>query len=353
MTQEHKHYIGAFDPGYGGGKVALVGPRGNLLTGIVPAVVGMGKTDLGLLSLGDVGRHRRRRLPDAVVFDDITYLVGHNVERYAEPMKGMDFQRLRGGAEIRALFYDVVYQVLGPGHYTLSLLIGLPVEVMVEKQRAVATLRSLNQWMVGEHCYTVNDDEMIVDVQAVELMAQPIGALFAWGMDNQGRWTRGRDALRASVGVLDIGFNTLDLFAIEGIEVAKRYTDGDTLGMRRAAEHLIQMVDDAYDKEISLHQADALIRDGSPTFSTPQGEVDLQPMVDQALSRAASGILSFVQKPDKWGSGRQFDHLLVTGGGAEALRSQLHEAFPRAHIMANPVVANAIGLARNAQQVFE
>jgi hypothetical protein len=113
------------------------------------------------------------------------------------------------------------------------------------------------------------------------------------------------------------------------------------------------MIDDAYDKEISLHKADSLIRDGSPMFSTPRGEVNLQSMVDQALSRAASGILSFVQKPDKWGSGRQFDHLLITGGGAEALRSQLHEAFPRAHVMANPVLANATGLARYAQQVFE
>jgi len=59
-----------------------------------------------------------------------------------------------------------------------------------------------------------------------------------------------------------------------------------------------------------------------------------------------------VRQGDKWGNGRQFHHQLITGGGAEALRSQLSEAFPRAYIMPRPVLANAIGLARLAQQAF-
>ena len=88
-------------------------------------------------------------------------------------------------------------------------------------------------------------------------------------------------------------------------------------------------------------------------LDAPAQKIDPRPLIDDALQRAASGILSFVRQSDKWGSGRQFHHQLITGAGAEALRSQLSEAFPRAYIMPEPVLVNAIGLARLAQQAFE
>jgi hypothetical protein len=343
-------YVGAFDPGFGGGKGAIVTPKG-MLTAMVPSIVGMGDTNVGQLSLGDLGRQRRRGLPDSVVINDVTYLVGDGVERYAEPMRGLDFQRLRKGPEIRALFYDTFYHILGPGQHTLKLLIGLPVEVMLDDHRAKSTYSALHEWMVREHAFTVNDESVTLTVSAVSTMAQPVGALFAWGLNEDGRWDK-RQSFHATVGVLDIGFNTLDLFAIEGAEIARHYTDGDTLGMRRAAEHLIQAVDAAYDMRISHHKADQLIRSRKPELHTPQGLVALDDLVNEALNRAASGILSFVQRADKWGDGRQFAYQLITGGGAEALRSQIEDAFPRAYIMPDPVTANAVGLARYAQRAF-
>lgn len=346
-----EEYVGAFDPGYGEGKLALNGPDG-VTTATVPSIVGMGHTDIGRLSLGDVGRQRRRSLPDRVVFDGVSYLVGEGAGRYADPMDEMDFLRLRKGPAVRGLFYDVLHRGLGEGHHQVSLLVGLPVEVMADDGAADATLRCLEDWMIGVHEFTVNDQQVTVRVKDVAVLAQPVGSFFAWGFNDAGAWTRSRSDLNASIGILDIGFNTLDLFAVEGAEIAARYTDGDTLGMRRAAEYLIRSVDDAHDMVLSLHQADQLIRNPHPTLHTAQGQVDLGPMVEQALNHAASGILSFVQRSDQWGSGRQFAYQLITGGGAEALRSQLQEAFPRAYILPEPVTANAVGLARYAQRVF-
>jgi hypothetical protein len=302
--------------------------------------------------MGGLGRQRRRNLPDEVLIDGVTYLVGENVHRYAEPLQRTDFHRLQGGPEMQALFYANVCQLLGSGRHQLNVLVGLPVEVMADEKRTDATLRSLREWMATRHRFAVEGKEIDLVVHAVKALPQPVGALFAWGMTDSGRWVKGADALRSPTGVLDIGFNTVDLFAIEGGEVARRYTDGDTLGMRRAAEHLLQQVDAAYDRELSLYEADALLRESEPVMIVDGIEVDLRPMVERSLSNAASGILSFVQRPDKWGSGRQFDRLLVTGGGGKAFRSVLHEAFPRAEVLANPVVANAIGLARYAPRVF-
>lgn len=345
-------YVAAFDPGFGGGKLAVVTPE-KVVTAMTPAIVGMGDTDIGQASIGDLGRQRRRGLPDSVTINDVTYLVGDGVERYADPMTGMDFHRLREGPEVRALFYDTVYHALGPGRHELAgLLVGLPVEVMLDERQAQHTKRSLRDWMVGRHTFTVNDGSVALNVEAVAVMAQPVGALFAWGLDNEGHWRRAAEDLHATVGVLDIGFNTLDLFAIEGAEIARHYTGGDTLGMRRAAEHLIQAVDAAYDMRISYHKADQLIRSRNPELHTPQGLVALDELVDEALNRTASSVLSFVQRPDKWGDGRQFAYQLITGGGAEALQTQIEQAFPRAYIMPDPVTANAVGLARYAQRAF-
>ena len=351
---------GAFDPGYGGGKLAVI-QDGKLKTGVVPSLVGKGHTDLGELSMLGIGRQRRRDLPDTVKVNGTTYLVGDGVERYAEPMYDLDFLRLRGGPELRALFYDVVYRVLGPGIHDLSLIIGLPVEVMLDTQQAEATLQGLKKWMVGEHSFSVSNDNVHLIVRQVKAGAQPLGALFAWGMDNQGKWRRDTEDLHAQVGMVDIGFNTLDLFAIAGAEISMRYTGGDTLGMRRAAEHLVREMQEVYDMDLSLHKADAMIRNRPPMFlvpppandpDAPVQKIDPRPLIDEALGRAATGILSFVRQGDKWGNGRQFHRQLITGGGAEALRSQLSEAFPRAYIMPRPVLANAIGLARLAQQAF-
>jgi MYXO-CTERM domain-containing protein len=79
----------------------------------VPSVVGVGETDLGLLSLGALGRRRRSRQPDQVTFDKITYLVGEGVARYARPVERMDFLRLWAVTELRALFYDILFRLLG------------------------------------------------------------------------------------------------------------------------------------------------------------------------------------------------------------------------------------------------
>ena len=60
----HHHILG-LDPGFGGFKLAEVTDSG-LQTAYLPAVVGIGDTDIGLLSLGGLGRRRNGHTPHAV-----------------------------------------------------------------------------------------------------------------------------------------------------------------------------------------------------------------------------------------------------------------------------------------------
>lgn len=338
-----------FDPGFGNVKAALSGPN-SLLTAITLSVVGVGQTDLGALSIGNLGRRRRRNTPDSVAFGGLTYLVGEGVSRYARPIERMDFLRLSDGPELRALFYNVVFRLLGKGIHCIALMTGLPVEVMADKAQARETLRALRAWMVGEHRFLVNGQQVTLTVTDVQVMAQPAGAFFAWGLNDQGRWVRDKADLKAPVAVCDIGFNTLDLFTVESGEVIGRFTGGDTAGMRRAAEQMIAQVQGQYGVELSLHEADALMRQRRPRLYVAQGEANLHPLASQALDTAAAGIVTFVER--RWGNARQFAHILFTGGGAETLRDTLARQYPHGIVLPHAVTANAIGLARYAARVF-
>jgi len=111
----------------------------------------VGETNLGLLSLGDLSPRRRQVVPDRVTFGGVTYLVGENVARYARPVQRMDLLRLADGPELRALCYAAVYRLLGAGEHQATLMVGLPVEVMADRERGLATLRALRGWLVDHH----------------------------------------------------------------------------------------------------------------------------------------------------------------------------------------------------------
>jgi plasmid segregation protein ParM len=323
-------------------------------TVVVPSVVGVGQTDMGLLSLGQFSRGRKKEQPYVVTWNGASYLVGPYVHRFARPVERMDFQRLSDGVELRALTYATLGLLLGSGEHTIHIVAGLPVDVMMDENLAKSTRRGLRSWLVGEHRFELDGEEYAFHVPShkdVQVMAQPAGSYFTWGLDDSGQWKRSPHDLEIQVAICDIGFNTLDAFTIREGRPEARYTDGDTVGMRRAAEMFTRSLRDQYGVKISLHEADQLLRQKTPRMDVAEGEIDLQPMIEQALTSTAGEIIAFLES--RWGQGKQFAHLLFTGGGSAMLHESLKPQFPFGTLVANPVTANALGLARYARRVFD
>ena len=114
----------ALDPGFHALKVAEVRDphQSRPQVFLLPSVVGVGSTDLGLL---EVGLTRRREVrPYRVQFGDLEYLVGPEVARFARPIERMDFNRLADSPGIRASVYAGLYAV-AQGGSDLALLVGL------------------------------------------------------------------------------------------------------------------------------------------------------------------------------------------------------------------------------------
>ena len=149
-----------------------------------------------------------------------------------------------------------------------------------------------------------------------------------------------------------MGFNTLDLVVLAGGQIVRRYTDGTTLGLRRGARVMQELFEARTGRRVSLHQADQYLqqasRGGAAEVLIAGEPFNLKPLARQALDVAAGEVRAYLSQV--WEDGSQFDYLLFTGGGVLALGERLRSAFPRAVELAEPVTANARGLARFAQR---
>lgn len=339
------------DPGFGGLKVAEI-QDGQIVTHHLPSVVGVGSTDAGALNLAGVVRSRRvGDQPHRVAFNGAEYLVGSNVHLYARPIERMDFDRFTEGPELRALFYAALYRLLDGGGHRLALAVGLPVEVLQDAAQAAATERAMSAWLLGCHSFSIDGVAAELEVIALRAkIAQPVACWFSWGLTNDGQWDRAKDG-RSPCLVIDEGFNTLDLLVVEGGRISTRYTTGDTLGMRRAAEMTARNVDQYHGVELSLHEADALVQrvvqgKKASTFVLGQS-TDVTALVQQAVDALAADVLRFVERSVS--DGRKFQ-ILLTGGGALALAPRLRRQYRHAVVVDDPVLANARGLAKLAQR---
>lgn len=340
-----------WDPGFSSSKMGEV--RGaEIVTQMVFSTVGLyAPTEESGISLGDIMRAPQRSArPLRVAWPGYEYLVGAHVSAFVRPVERLDLQRFSDSTELRALLYATLHKLLGGGAHRVGLVVALPVEVLQDKAEAQRVERAMSGWLLGRHEFTVDGVAAAVEISQVRArVAQPVATWFDWGMDHTGQWIRGAEALRAPTLIIDQGYNTLDVLSVQGGQVNVRHTSGETLGMRRAAERLSELLARRHGLDLDLRSADAMIRrvvNGQKAETYVAGEpVDVTAEARQALSALAADVVAFVERAV--GRGRQF-RVLLTGGGALALAARLLQLYPHATVMPDPVLANARGLAKLA-----
>ena len=261
----------------------------------------------------------------------------------------MDLLRLAEGPDVRALTYASLGLLLGPGSHTISILTGFPVELMADRTRAQATLKELRSWLIGDHDFCLDGAEIELQIEAIKAIPQPMGSFFNWIIREDGTWARTRSEMDALVAVCDIGFNTLDLIGLQGGQVISEFTGGQSLGVRRAAEILIQKTQ-AYDVDLTRHEADVFLRMRMPIRSCSAGDIDIRDEVAQALEMTATEIAGFLK--GRWEKAGRIRHLIFSGGGTLLFKPYLLRAYPRAKVLADPVMANATGFARYGRRIY-
>lgn len=340
----------AIDPGFNNFRAAEAQNGRFVKVKLIPSVVGIGTKSIGSMGVGLIGSSETALEPLEVKISGDNYLVGHNVHRFTRPIQRLEFERNSKGEDLQALMYAAWYEILdGATDQRIALLIGQPVNIIQSEAHSTKAKEELKEGFLGSHTFEVNGRQVTITVETLALINQPVGSYFDVTLDVTGGWAKDKPRLN-NVLVLDGGFNTFDIFAIEQGGLNNQYSGARTLGMRRPNEIIQGEIMDQYGVELSFRETDRFIMlytQNRPTvLEYGGGSVDITRIIRQALDSTYAEIRGFVES--KVSNGQKFPHVILTGGGMRVFGKRFLEKFPRALIPQNPVCANARGLAKYA-----
>ena len=283
----------------------------------------------GMISEGMAGLKSRKR-PMAISSEHGSFYVGEGAHEHGRPVENLDFERLIGAPEMRSLVYGGLAQYqnrFGVFDRPLSVMVGLPLQMMIG-ELAKSYQEGVRKWLKGPHEFEADGAPQRIEVGQIRMTSQPVGALFDYVLDSDGRIQAERaGALLDEVGVISVGFNTVELLVVKDQGAVERFTAGNTAGVRR----LLELVN--RDNLYSLGELDALLRSGR-----------LNAQIRQAMPIWAREVNGEIEK--RWGlSYRRFVRVLIVGGGAVLLKEALTAQFgSKAWVPTEPVMAIARGL---------
>lgn len=302
----------------GFGAIKICSEQGSLELLSQVAVNGSGHLE-GMLGL------KSEKRPMMVTTSDGDFYVGAKAHDYGRAITNLDFDRLIGSPEMRALVYGSwsrYMQTYGTFDAPLSLMIGLPLQTMGEDMKEYR--KSMKGWLTGTHSWSADGVSYGVVVDRARVTSQPVGAFFDYVMDENGRYIPERNkALVEEVGVVSVGFNTLELMVVENQSAKEKYTGGEKLGVRRLLELLNPK------GSYTLGELDVKLRNGGLKYR------DKLPIWASEVNGAIEDI---------WNVGLdRFAAVLVVGGGAALLGDHL-KLRGKGVLVDEPVMSIAHGL---------
>ncbi len=310
----------AFDPGANAAKA-----RAKPGTVTVPSTIAVN----GQAHVHGLAGLRSRRRPLTIAFDGGEFVVGAGAHDFGRPVENLDFERLTGSPEMRALFYATL-TCLFDGHLPkqINLLAGLPIASMTGDS-APETIKRVKAFFTGEHQWQADAVVQHTEIATAQVTGQPVGALFEFFLTDDGAvHPARREDYKKEVAVLNLGMSTVDLLTSRQGQTVERLTGGETLGVQDMLNELSRT------SGYTLAELDEQLR---------AGRLDVSGLLP-VWERRVFGYLDKV-----WGreGQRRFARVIATGGGIYLLRDALLRRFgARLYLADDPVLATANGLYR-------
>lgn len=283
--------------------------------------------------VADFGKKRSR--PIVVAGDFGKLYVGGNAHAYGIPIENLDFDRLAGTPEMRAVFYGAMTAYMnrfGLLDEALTLIVGLPFQMLQGEGASVAKFRkAVNGWLGGGHEWAADGESYSLRVDRVELFPQALGAPVDYALDMNGQAISEErtKALKMECATVSIGSNTVEALVTKRDEDTKRFNGGKPIGVRQLKRRV-----DPYDRW-TFGEFDQMLR-----TNTLPDDLDVAPHLESWNSE----IIGFLNS--LWGSSYQrFHRVFLVGGGAILLEKYMRAKFNGKTVMAeDPIMAIANGL---------
>ena len=181
------------------------------------------------------------------------------------------------------------------------------------------------------------------------IIAEPLGLAYALLLDNNGQMTSDASLASGRIAVADFGHRTDDIAELLRLTVVTRSLASYDLGTVRPLAEIRSRLSAHLDRELSILEADTAIRNGFVTVggsrqALPRGWD--RPLIENGQAKAA-------RQNEAWGSGNQFDEIVIGGGGAELeqLTAPTLAKFTHAKVADRPQTAIPRGYARLARRM--
>lgn len=273
---------------------------------------------------------RRRKPPVRIEADQVPPLyVGDTAAQFGTTIDNLDHDRQTGTPEMKAVLYAALTQYQKTyGHFA-----GAPVKIgvalpnqFITGDQADANKALVKAWMTGTHTWLADGQPYSAQLADVRPTSQAACAMFDYLLNDDGDWIAARKgAFLKEIGVISIGFDTVELMVVNNKAVVPAFTGGDKIGAREL---------------LRLHDPRSLYAMSELEPQLRAGALD----VAQHLAVWERKIMGFVDA--KWRTTwRRFAAIVIVGGGAVLLKDSLPAKFAgKAVVPEQPVLAVARGL---------
>jgi plasmid segregation protein ParM len=304
------------DIGYSNVKIAT---RFNVHT--FPSIVG----NLEKFRFSANGHNRRVLLePPAIVGEE-----AENVSTHSLREEGRDWIH---GQTWYTLFVAALSEVMQTDG-VVDVCVGLPVAFYDDHEQVTARLRR-------EHTFQRQGlAPQTVTVRQVYSVPQPAGTLMDYYLDG-GRIVNQAGALGFN-GILDIGGKTVNYLTVSKLTEVPHRTKGRNLGVWKTITALRDYLNIKYHGLDNLRDNQLMAALINKAIFYDGETVNLTAFVEEQLNLLAQEIISEARQV--WSAGKDLQSILLTGGGGLLLAPYLTAAYPRLHLVHEPVTANARG----------
>jgi plasmid segregation protein ParM len=199
--------------------------------------------------------------------------------------------------------------------------------------------REIRDVLKGEHMVSVYENgepkKITINIADVAIIPQPIGTFWA---EYSQKIMDSKEIEQGKIGVVDIGFGTSDFAVIEDQEYIPGKSITVSIGMSMAYKEISKAILTEYGIAKQSHSLDEYIIKGK--LKKAGTTYDITGLLDRCYERLAQNIL--VEINSSW-SVDEFDKILFTGGGINALDKFLIPKFAQGIKVSDPFIANSLG----------
>jgi len=153
----------------------------------------------------------------------------------------------------------------------------------------------------------------------VRVILQPLGSYFDCLLDDNAI-VKDKEFLMSRTGIIDIGFFTIDFVTMQNLNFIKNCHESHEGGLSSAYRRIARHLYDVFDYKKEVYEMEPVVRDG---FVKVFGEKrDVKKTVERTLDELADEIEA--KAKILWKEGSDIDFILVTGGGANALKGRFN-----------------------------